>query len=332
MLQAEGSMRERATGVTISKGSKGARMKAVVCTKYGPADGLELKVVDKPSPKANEVLIKVHAATVTAGDVVLRSLTFAPLFWLPVRTVLGLPPRKTILGHELAGEVESVGREVGRFRKGDKVFGTTTGLRVGSYAEYVCLPEDAVLALKPANVTFEEAAAVPVGGLTALHFLRKGYIQSGQRALIYGASGSVGSFAVQLAKHFGAEVTAVCSARNLEWVKSLGADEVIDYTAEDFTERGALYDVIFDAVGKVSESDSRKALAPNGAFVTTKRGIAKESTEDLVFLKALIESGQVTTVIDRRYPLEQIAEAHRHVESGHKKGNVIITVGRNSET
>jgi NADPH:quinone reductase-like Zn-dependent oxidoreductase len=304
-------------------------MKAIVCTKYGSPDVLQLKEVEKPSPRDNEVLIRVYAATVTQGDLMLRRLP--PLFYLPMRIMFGVR-RKRIPGHELAGEIEAVGVVVKRFTKGDQVFGTTTGLSVGSYAEYICLPEDGMLAIKPATMTYEEAAAVPVGGLTALYFLRQGNIQAKQKILVNGASGSVGTFAVQLAKYFGAEVTGVSSTRNLELVKSLGADKVIDYTQEDFTGAGELYDLIFDAVGKISESNSKKALTPNGTYVTIKNGIAKESTENLVFLKELIEAREITPVIDRCYPLEQAAEAHTYVEKGHKRGNVVITLDHNGKT
>lgn len=298
-------------------------MKAIVCTKSGPPEVLQLREVAQPAPEAGEVLIRIHAATVTAGDVVLRKLP--RLLALPLR-LLGLR-MKQIPGHEFAGDVEGLGANVTQFAKGERVFGTTTGLSAGAYAEYVCLPADGVLAAMPANASYEEAAAVPIGGLTALHYLRQANVQRGQKALIYGASGSVGTFAIQIARHLGAEVTGVCSTSNLELVTALGADEVIDYTREDFTEGGELYDIIFDAVGKASPSEAKKALAPGGAYVSVRKGIASESVEGLAFLKELIAAGELTPVIDRRYPLEQAAEAHRYVEQGHKKGNVILTVG-----
>ena len=320
-------------------------VKAAVCTKYGSPEVLKIEEVEKPTPKDNEVLIKVHATPVASGDAKFRSYQFPYFVWLPMRIMYGFRgPRNKILGSQLAGEIESVGKDVNLFKRGDQVF----GMSFGSYAEYVCLPEDSLMAGKPVNLTYEESAAVPVAGLVALAFLRdKGKIRSGQKVLINGVSGSIGTISVQLAKYYGAEVTGVCSTPNLELVTSLGADHVIDYTKEDFTEDDEKYDIIFDTVSKSSFSRCKRSLTKNGVYLVTvpslpiilqmlwtsmvgdkklKFGGESSKVEDLVFLKEFLEAGKLRAVIDRCYSLEQIVEAHRYVDVGHKKGNVIITI------
>lgn len=302
------------------------RMKAIICTKYGPPNVLQLQNVEKPKPKKNEVLVKIHATSVSIGDCRIRGFNSPLLFWIPMRIILGFrKPRKPILGVELSGEIEDIGTDVTQFKKGDQVFALTE-LNLGGYAEYTCVHESGLIALKPTNVTYEEAAVIPFGGTSALHFLRKGQIKKGQRVLIYGASGSVGTAAVQLAKYFGATVTAICSSSNLDLVTALGADNVIDYMKEDFTKRGEHYDIIFDAVGKYKKSLCTDALMPNGKYVSVNGMMAKVSKEDMNLLKQLAETEKLKPVIDRTYRLEEIAEAHIYVEKGHKKGNVSITL------
>ncbi len=331
-------------------------MKAIVWTAYGSPDGLQLREVETPTPKDNEVRIKIHATTVTAGDCEMRRLQLPLMLGLPMRLAVGLrrPTNKTILGMELAGEVESLGTKVNKFKEGDPVFGIPT-FYVGTYAEYACLPEESdegVLALKPANLTFEQATAVPVGGLEALHHLRAGELQSGERILINGAGGTIGTMAVQLARHFGAAVTAVDTAPKFDMLRSIGAEQVIDFRKVDFTQRGETYDVIFDVVGKASFSGSIRSLKEGGRYISANprvsqmvRGpfVARTSSkkvitattkyhaQDLDFLKELIEAGKIKPVIDSVFPLEQVAEAHRYVERGGKKGNVVISVATSSQ-
>ena len=300
-------------------------MKAIIVTKAGPADVLKLQETPKPIPKNNELLIKVKAATVTRGDVALRKLPRALLFIVGI--LAGFKAQK-IAGVEFAGIVEATGSNVQKFNVGDKVFGTTTGLAYGANAEYVCVPESwkqGVVAPKPPKLTFEQAAALPVGAMTALYLLNKATIQPGQKVLIHGASGSVGSYAIQLATHFGAQVTAVCSSKHIATVSSLGAHEVINYTTQDFTEKGKNYNVIFDAAGKLSASRAKKALHSGGTFLTVK-SLTKESVKNLELLSSLANKGIITPLIDKTYPLEQVASAHQYVEQGHKTGNVVITV------
>jgi len=335
-------------------------MKAVVCTVYGPPEVLQLKEVEKPTPKDNEVLIRVRATSVNFGDTMARNFkAITPrkfsmpfLFWLLTRVSLGLrKPKIAILGNEFAGEIEAVGKKAERFKKGDRVFGYR-GQSFGAYAEYLCMPENGVLATKPANMTYEEIAVVPYGAIMALNLLRKVNVQPGQRVLVNGASGGIGSAVVQIAKHLGAEVTGVCGTPRLEFVKSLGADKVIDYTKEDFTQNGETYDLIFDILGKSSFSQCQSSLKPNGTLLfasfkmkqlfqmlrTSRTGakkvvcaLAPGSVEDLISVKELVETGKIKSIIDRRYPLAEAAEAHRYVEMGHKKGNVVITVGHDDK-
>ena len=336
-------------------------MKAIVYTKYGSPDVLQLKEIEKPAPKDNEIRIRIYATSVNIGDIWARNFkeitpskfTMPLPLWLPSRMYFGFTkPRINILGNEFAGEIEAVGKDVKRFEKGDQVFGYR-GQSMGANAEYLCMPEEGMVAIKPANMSYEEAAAVPYGALTALSLLRKVNIQPGQKVLVNGASGGIGSAAVQLARfHFGAEVTGVCGTPRLELVKSLGADKVIDYTKEDFTQNGKTYDLIFDILGKSSFSRCKSSLKQNGRYLfasfkmkqifqmlwTSMIGskkvicaLSSEKVEDLLFIKDLIEAGKIKAVIDRRFPLEQAAEAHRYVETGHKKGSVVITLARNGK-
>ena len=308
-------------------------MKAIICTKYGSPEVLQIREIEKPTPKNNEVLVKIHATTVHIGDTKIRGFNpgmgfFQDLLVKPImRIMIGFRgPRKKILGMDLAGEIEAIGKNVTLFSQGDRVFASTE-FRFGTYAEYICLPENGLIAPLPENVTYEEAAPVPNGGMTALLFLKKGKIKKGQKVLIYGASGSVGTFAVQLASYFETDVTGVCSTTNIDMVKSLGADKTIDYTQEDFTRNNDSYDIIFDAVGKLSSSRCKKSLKKDGVYlnVLSPSGL-KLKPENLLLLKELMEAKKLRAVIDRTYKLEQIVEAHRYVDKGHKKGNVVINV------
>ena len=308
-------------------------MKASVYTRYGSPEVLQFVDIPKPTPRDHEVLVKIHATTVTIGDTIMRSFKLPNITgWqkFMARLILGWnKPRRHILGMELAGEIESIGRKVTRFKPADAVFASTYDVNFGGHAEYKCLPDNGVIAIMPANLTYEEAAAIPGGGQTAWHCLQKGRIQPGQKILIYGASGAVGTFAVQLAsRHFAADVTGVCSGANVDLVKSLGASQIIDYTRQDFTQSGETYDVIFDAVGKLSQAQCKKALSPGGVYINVHADSnGGEKVEYMLILKELIEAGVIRPVIDRVYPFDQIIEAHRYVDQGHKKGNVVITVG-----
>lgn len=322
-------------------------MKVIRCTAYGPPEVLVYGEAEKPVPRDNEVLVRVCATSVTAGDCEIRSFRFPFLLWLPMRLFMGIGrPRQPILGMECSGIIEAVGRKVRRFREGDAVF-ADMGMHFGAYAEYACIPDSGTIVLKPAGMSFEEAAAAPIGGMNALHFMRKAKIRPGERVLIYGASGSIGTFAVQIAKSFGAHVTGVCGPDSQELVRSLGADALVDYTKTDFTTHGETYDVIFDTKGKISFSSARGSLRRSGRYLSANPGLSDrlsgmfsskkgvriilepsaQRTEDLEYLKTLIEAGKVRTVIDRRYPMERMPEAHRYVDKGHKNGNVVIHVG-----
>jgi NADPH:quinone reductase-like Zn-dependent oxidoreductase len=310
-------------------------MKAIICTKYGPPEVLQMGELQKPTPTGNQILIRIRAAAITISDCIVRSGKVTPLLWLPMRIFVGFSrPRNPVLGLDLAGDVEAVGRAVQRFKVGDPVI-AFAGKRFGAYAEYACLPsdgvyapQDALIAPKPSNLDYAEAAAIPSRGSLAWYYLGQGQVQAGQRVLIFGASGATGTFAIQLAKHLGAHVTGVCSTANVELVQSLGADMVIDYTHQDFTQRPERYDLIFDAVGKrfSKKIACHKALAPNGKLISVDDGRPQFGADTLMMLKELVEAGHLKPVIGRTYPLEQAVEAHRYVETGHKKGNVVFTI------
>lgn len=304
-------------------------MKAAIYNRYGPPEVLKIEEVDKPIPKDNEVLVRVHKATVTSGDVRLRASDFPPLFWLPARLIFGLfKPKRKILGHELAGVVEATGDKVTRFKVGDEVFGTTTMLKAGSYADYVCLPQkwkSGVLTHKPSNLSFESAAALPIGAMTALFLWEKAKLSKGQKVLVYGASGSVGTYAVQLAKRAGAKVHAVCSKQNFDMVRALGAEVVLDYRTQDYSSQAVSYDIVFDAVGKTKRSKAKKVLLSKGKFVSVTMP-TQEKDDKFERLKSMAEIGELRAYIDREYNLNDIVEAHRYVDQGHKKGNVVIHV------
>ena len=304
-------------------------MKAAVYKKYGAPEVLQITEVEKPQPKDNELLVKIEAATVTSGDVRLRGSDFPPLFWLPARLIIGLyRPKKRILGHELSGTVEAVGSKVTKFKVDDTVLGTTTMLKTGSYAEYICLPEtwkQGVVVHKPEELSFKQAATLPVGGMTALFLLKKGGLKKGMNVLVYGASGSVGSYALQIAKTYGAKVTTVSSASNFKMLQSLGADAMLDYEKEDYTEKNQAFDIVFDAVGKTSKSRAKKVLKSNGIFLSVK-SITAEKTVLLQEIVDLTLKGKIKPFIDQEFSLNQIIDAHRYVETGRKRGNVIIHI------
>lgn len=311
------------------------KMKAVVYKKYGPPNVLEVIEMQRPQPKDNEILVKIYAATVTSGDVRLRGSDFPPLFWLPARLIFGLfKPTKIMLGHELAGTIEAIGKNVTKFKVGDPVFGTTTMLKTGSYAEYICLPQEwksGVVALKPENLNFKEAAALPVGAMTAMYLLEKANLKNGQKVLVYGASGSVGSYAVQLAKQQGATITAVCSGSNFDMVRSLGAQNLIDYKTEDFSGGSEKFDIVFDAVGKTTKAKAKKILTAEGTFVSVTM-LTKEKTDNLQRIKELAELGKLKPFIDKTFTLDEMVNAHTYVDSGRKRGNVVINIQQQNGT